>query len=217
MLKIFFRELRALRFYYLLTPLALYILLPMLNVVAVRQEPDGLMFAIPAVLADAQRIVVLSVAWWTTLILRPFLHVSGNEVLHIYLIGFRNLFVRMMMLLFWAYLHVAPVLLLYARLFPLTWGMVLTVGLQTLLMISVVYTLSVWLRNTFIPLLLCVMTVAASYVTKGENFFIILNGVFQSGTLFKYYIIMGLLTLIFLSVGYLGEKRLYGNQIRYKT
>jgi len=210
MFKLLKLELHSLRWFFLIPVLVVYGILPLINAVMIVATSSNIMVAAQQVLEDAQKIISLFVVWWPMLVLKEYLNAPGNELLFVFLKRSNRLFTRMLML--WgAYLFFAtPAFVAYALMFKGYYGLPLAVASQSLLFLSFAYMLAIIFKNTFLPIIISVLYAVGCFVFKVGAFNIFVSdGLFFASEMTLKYAVLALLSVVFLLIGYICERRIY--------
>lgn len=158
-----------------------------------------------------QQFLPLFAAWWPLFIFREYLDASGSELLHVFRGNGDNLLLRALVL--WGlYSAVAGLpFIVYARYWEQIGYLYLAVTLQGLFFGMLAYCLAMWSRNTFLPLLACVLICVYTYLFPTARFspFDYVDGfLITAANQRKLCILLGLAVTLG-GTGYLRERRLY--------
>lgn len=142
-------ELRNQRFYFLVPPLILFVLVPLTVLATTKGAPDHF----PECATISQLFIPSFAAWWPLFVMKEYLNSPGRELLFVYKSGLDNLCSRMIILWVLYVLHIVIIFIYYTSLFDFVWFLFIAVVVQSMFLIALAYFLSLLLRNTFLPLL----------------------------------------------------------------
>lgn len=203
-------ELKNLQFYYLVPPVALFVLLP-LTVIATVNNGSGGNFSECGTIS--QLIIPSFSVWWPLFVLKEYLNSPGKELLFVHK-GLYGLLIRMLVLWGFFALHVTVVFIYFTTLFDYVWFLFVVVIIQSMFMIALGYFLSLLFQNTFVAL---IMSFSYSLVFMLALFYSPLS-IFETGSFTKISslsksVVVAAVALVLFYMGFRIEERLHKNTI----
>lgn len=181
-MKIFKRirlELKSLRGFYWLPVGVLFVLLPLFAVSYI--PSSGLDGAYYLTVETTQWLHTLVAPWWSILLMKPFFHSDGKELLLLYNERWDNLFLRTLCASCWYLVHILILMIFFAIVFSKNvLPFFAVVAAQTLFINGLCYLVTVFCRNTFIPILLtvCYCIVFGLMILESDLSVFLMNGTY---------------------------------------
>ncbi|MBW4827240.1 MAG: ABC transporter permease [Clostridiaceae bacterium] len=211
-IKSIYLSFKKLKIYYFIPLIILYIFIPILNIGMVYMCKN-IEIAYSMVFAEIEKYVPILSIWWTTFIFKEYIEGDGNEILYCIDETGKVKVSQVILIFIWYIVHVGILFLVYS----IFWDNVLLEFLKTVIQCffftSLFYMLMYTLKSTTISFMFLLIYELLTMFIDSEIIDYIT--IFENGekiilpTIVTKYLIILLLSIVFLIIGIYKNKRIY--------